>query len=107
MLESFTGIVGGFKSGNKADLLLPYASIVFQFLHTAMTDQDRTEVIMRSSIGLLGDLAEAFPDGRLKSPLSGEWISEALKIARTRYPASSEMRKVAKWSKEMIRRATH
>jgi importin subunit beta-1 len=75
--------------------------VIFQFLHTAITDQDRTEVTMKASIGLLGDIAEAFSDGRMKQPLSGEWISEGLKIARTRFAGSSELKKVTKWSKEV------
>jgi hypothetical protein len=39
---------------------------------------DRTESILRSAIGLLGDLAEAFPNGQLKEPLSSPYLRAAV-----------------------------
>ncbi|GAA6005310.1 karyopherin beta [Rhodotorula paludigena] len=105
ILEAYTGIVGGLKTGGKADLLLPYIADFFTFLHLTLTDQDRTETILRSAIGLLGDLAEAFPNGQLKEPLSSPWVSELLKAGRTKL-GGPETKKVAKWAREMVRRAT-
>ncbi|GAA5923414.1 hypothetical protein JCM3775_007533 [Rhodotorula graminis] len=105
ILEAYTGIVGGLKTGGKADLLLPYIADVFTFLHLTLTDQDRSEAILRSAIGLLGDLAEAFPNGQLKEPLSSPWVGDLLKAGRTKL-GGSETKKVAKWAREMVRRAT-
>ncbi|GAA5858585.1 hypothetical protein JCM8547_001375 [Rhodosporidiobolus lusitaniae] len=105
ILEAYTGIVGGAKTGGKVDLLLPYIASVFSFLHLSLTDQDRTEPILRSAIGLLGDLAEAFSNGQLKEPLSSPWVSEVLKAGRTKQ-GGAETKKVAKWAREMVRRAT-
>ncbi|GAA5883022.1 hypothetical protein JCM1840_004096 [Sporobolomyces johnsonii] len=105
ILEAYTGIVGGVKTGGKADILLPYINGVFGFLHLALTDQDRTESILRSAIGVLGDLAEAFPNGQLKEPLSAPWVGDVLKAGRTKL-GGSETKKVAKWAREMVRRAT-
>ncbi|KWU40980.1 ARM repeat-containing protein [Rhodotorula sp. JG-1b] len=105
ILEAYTGIVGGLKTGGKADVLLPYIADIFTFLHLALTDQDRTESILRSAIGLLGDLAEAFPNGQLKEPLSSPWVGELLRAGRTKM-GGAETKKVAKWAREMVRRAT-
>ncbi|GAA5987867.1 hypothetical protein JCM11641_003514 [Rhodosporidiobolus odoratus] len=105
ILEAYTGIVGSMKSGGKSDLLLPHIATIFGFLHLALTDQDRTEVILRSAIGLLGDLAEAFPNGQLKEPFSSPWVDEVLRAGRTKM-GSAETKKVAKWAREMVRRAT-
>ncbi|GAA6025213.1 hypothetical protein JCM10207_001492 [Rhodosporidiobolus poonsookiae] len=105
ILEAYTGIVGGVKTGGKADLLLPYIGGIFSFLHLCLTDQDRTEPILRSAIGLLGDLAEAFPNGQLKEALSSPWVSDVLKAGRTKM-GGSETKKVTKWAREMVRRAT-
>ncbi|GAA5845418.1 hypothetical protein JCM11251_005067 [Rhodosporidiobolus azoricus] len=104
ILEAYTGIVGGVKTGGKADLLLPYIGGIFSFLHLTLTDQDRTEAILRSAIGLLGDLAEAFPNGQLKEPLSSPWVADVLKAGRTKM-GGAETKKVAKWAREMVRRA--
>lgn len=84
---------------------MPYIADIFTFLHLALTDQDRTESILRSAIGLLGDLAEAFPNGQLKEPLSSPWVAELLRAGRTKM-GGAETKKVAKWAREMIRRAT-
>lgn len=79
---------------------MPYVNSVFTFLHLTLTDQDRTENILRSSIGLLGDLAEAFPSGQLKEPLTSPWVVEMLKAGRTKI-GGSETKKVTKWAKEV------
>ncbi|GAA5945153.1 karyopherin beta [Sporobolomyces koalae] len=105
ILEAYTSIVSGFKTGGKADVLLPYIGGVFGFLHLALTDQDRTETILRSAIGVIGDLAEAFPNGQLREPLSSPWVAEILKAGRTKL-GGSETKKVTKWAREMVRRAT-
>ena len=65
-----------------------------------VTDQDRTDSILKSAVGLLGDLAEAFPSGQLKSHLQGEWVTESVKVARTR-STDAEGKAVAKWAKEV------
>jgi len=102
ILEAYTGVVGGLKTGGKADLLLPYIADVFTFLHLTLTDQDRSETILRSAIGLLGDLAEAFPNGQLKEPLNSPWVGDLLKAGRTKL-GGSETKKVAKWAREVRR----
>lgn len=108
ILEAYVGIVGGIKSPpsnsttapvNPA-ILLPYIDSIFTFLHLILTDQDRTEVILRSSIGLIGDLAEAFPRGELKEILKSDWVAECLKSGRTKM-GGAETKKVAKWAKEV------
>ena len=69
-------------------------------MHLAVTDQDRTETILRASIGLVGDLAEAFPNGQLKEPLSSPWVADMLKAGRTKL-GGPETKKVSKWAKEV------
>jgi hypothetical protein len=100
ILEAYVGIVSGLKGGGKVDILLPHVNSIFSFLHLALTDQDRTETILRSSIGLLGDLAEAFPRGQLKEALGSPWVAEVLKTARTK-AGGTETKRLAKWAKEV------
>lgn len=124
ILEAYTGIVTGMKSSGKSrshfgdsvalnltlhflsgQLLLPYVASIFNFLQTALTDQERTEGIIKSSVGLLGDLAEAFPGGQIKPHLQTEWVVEAVKAARTR-SRDAEGKAVAKWAKEVSRNSS-
>lgn len=100
ILETYVGIVGGLKAGGKANVLLPYINTIFSFLHLSLVDQERTDAILRLGVGLIGDLAEAFPNGQLKEALAATWISEALKAGRTR-SGSHDTKKLAKWAKEV------
>lgn len=83
---------------------MPFTPGMFGFINFCVQDDQRTEPILRSAVGLLGDLAEAFPGGQLRAQLQSEWVANAVKVCRTRASAA-ESKSVAKWAKEMIRRA--
>lgn len=102
IIEAYTGILGGLKGASKADLLLPHIPAIDAFLRIVCTDQDRTEELLKGALGVIGDLAEAFPAGQIKAMLEQTWVTEALKAGRTRI-GSSETKKVAKWAKEVRR----
>lgn len=70
------------------------------FVNLALLDGERTEAILRAAVGLLGDLAEAFPNGQLRAQLQSEWVTNAVKTCRTR-SQSAESKNVAKWAKEV------
>lgn len=133
VLEAFTGIVAAMKAGGKGPLrcpdglilavgtLQPAAQTILSVLHLCLTDQNRSESTVRAAIGLrtfvrsgasdtpVGDLADAFPDGSLKAQLSTDWVSDALRIARSRSGGGAtggEIRKLAKWAATAVKRAT-
>lgn len=104
ILEAYAGIIAGLKSANKTDLLLPHVPTICAFLHVVATDQDQTEELLKGTLGIIGDLAEVFSNGQIKVALDQQWIAEALKTGRTRV-GGPETKKLAKWAKEMVRRA--
>ncbi|MBW0462236.1 hypothetical protein O181_001951 [Austropuccinia psidii MF-1] len=104
ILEAYTGIIVGLKSGNKTDLLLPHVPTICGFIHVAVTDQDKTEDLLKGALGVIGDLAEIFPNGQIKTVLDQPWVTDALKAGRNRVEGP-ETKKLAKWAKEMVRRA--
>lgn len=73
---------------------------IFAFLQIAATDADRTEVIVRNTVGLIGDLASEFQKGEIKNELQADWVSEAIKAARTR-STFNDVKNMAKWAKEV------
>jgi len=87
-----------------APLLLPELPAVFEFLHAIAIDQNRTDSLTRSMIGLLGDLAETFV-GQLKTFFMQEWVTALLREARTSRHYGSSTKETARWAKEMIKRA--
>ena len=61
--EAYVGIVSGFRSADKADVLLPYMDYTIAFIGIVASDMDRSETLLRNTIGLLGDIASAYPSG--------------------------------------------
>lgn len=51
----------------------------------------------KSAFGLLGDLADSFPNGQIKQLLLQEWITSEL---RNRRGMTSEVKKTMRWAKE-------
>ena len=119
-MEAYTGIITAFKSASRgelvssiseneeltiiasssADLLLPHLTAIFAFLQLVLTDQDRTENIIKQAVGILGDLAEAFPSGHLKTLLQAPWVADGIKSAKQRM-TTAEGRAIGKWAKEV------
>lgn len=52
--EAYVGIVQGLNGTPQAHMLLPYLPHVFEFIRTVAADQNRTDSLTRSIIGLLG-----------------------------------------------------
>ncbi|KAI9852490.1 MAG: karyopherin beta [Thelocarpon superellum] len=66
-----------------AELLRPYVEAIFQFLNSVWLDTNRSESLLRSSLGVIGDLADAFPNGDYANFYRADWISHMIKEART------------------------
>ncbi|THG96021.1 hypothetical protein EW026_g5732 [Hermanssonia centrifuga] len=103
ILEAYTGIVAGLKGTEKASILLPYVPSVFELVQKCLADSDRSESTFKLAIGLLGDLADTFPNGEIKQYLLAEWIASELRT-RTRMPV--ETKKTLRWAREVVKRAT-
>jgi importin subunit beta-1 len=106
IVEGFVGIVQGLKTDAKVGMLEPYLPQLFQFLEFAIADEDivSTDLLMNEA-GLLGDLAEAFPNGQLRTLLQRDWIVNLLRSARTNRHATVSQREVSRWAREMVKRA--
>ncbi|KAG8215304.1 armadillo-type protein [Butyriboletus roseoflavus] len=103
ILEAYTGVVTGFKNTDKVQLLLPHSSNILELIQRCLADDDRSETTVKLSFGLLGDLADCFPNGQLKQLLLSEWIASDL---RNKRGMSQETKKTMRWAREMIKRAT-
>ncbi|KAG0031278.1 karyopherin beta [Podila clonocystis] len=105
IVDAYVGIVQGLKAGERSDMLLPHLAHVFEFLNTIFNDADRSDPLLRSMIGLIGDLAGSFPGGQIKSLLLSEWVAVCLKEGRSRHQ-NTMTKEVARWAKEMVKHAT-
>jgi importin subunit beta-1 len=103
ILEAYTGIVTGLKNTEKVGLLLPHAQSILDLIQRCLSDDERTDTLVKLAFGLIGDLADSFPNGQLKQLLLQEWIASEL---RNKRGLSAEAKKTMRWAKEMIKRAT-
>ncbi|KAI8972612.1 ARM repeat-containing protein [Trametes punicea] len=103
ILEAYTGIVAGFKNTAKVDLLLPHVPSILELIQRCLADSERTENTIKLAVGLIGDLADAFPNGQIKQYLLSDWIASEL---RMKSRVSPETKKTVRWAREMVKRAT-
>lgn len=106
--EAYVGTVSGLRAGNHIEALQPYVEGMFAFVALvgqAQAQSQAAEPLIRGAVGLLGDLASAFPNGELKSLLAAPWVAEFIKAARGR-GNGAETRKTAAWARDMVRKAT-
>lgn len=60
ILEAYTGILQGLKAANKQDTILPFVEGIVEFLHRSAADENRSNDVLKSAVGLLGDLGQTF-----------------------------------------------
>ena len=81
-----------------ATLLLPHVQSMLELVQRCLADEERTESLVKMSLGLVGDLADTFAAGQIKRFLLSEWLATALR-SKNRY--SSETKKTIRWAREV------
>lgn len=105
IIEAYVGIITSLKASGKADVVLPYVPSILDLLHRTLTDEDRTEALVKLGVGLIGDLADAYRNGEIREALLQEWIVNSFKFKGRGY--SPDTKKTLKWAKENVRAATN
>ncbi|KAG9014671.1 karyopherin beta [Tulasnella sp. 427] len=105
IIEAYVGIITALKAGGKADVVLPYVPSILDLLHRTLTDEDRTESLVKLGVGLIGDLADAYRNGEIRDALLQEWILNSFKFKGRGY--SPDTKKTLKWAKENVKAATN
>ncbi|KAL3653658.1 Importin subunit beta-1 [Castilleja foliolosa] len=105
ILEAYSGIFQGFKNSPKTQLLIPYAPHILQFLDSMYMEKDMDELVMKTAIGVLGDLADTLGSnaGSLisHSVSSKDFLNECLDSDDHLIKESAE------WARMAISRAVH
>ena len=60
-------------------------------------EEEGTDLTLKTGAGLIGDLAETFPNGQLKELLLSEWVVAMLKT-KTR---NADLKKTLRWAREV------
>lgn len=78
VFEAYTGIVQGLRADNAADPhLLAFVQNITAFCGVITNDPNKTETIVRSALGVLGDLGQAL-GARVKQPLSQTFVKHLI-----------------------------
>ncbi|KAF4635900.1 hypothetical protein G7Y89_g2191 [Cudoniella acicularis] len=104
IMDAWGGIIGAMKSGDKTALLAPYVESVFSLLNVVFIDQNRSDALMRSAMGVIGDLADAFPNGEFSNFYRAEWVTQMIKETRQNREFQARTIDTARWAREQVKR---
>ncbi|KAK9274887.1 hypothetical protein L1049_022141 [Liquidambar formosana] len=103
ILEAYSGIFQGFKSSPKTQILMPYAPHVLQFLDSLYMEKDMDDVVSKTAIGVIGDLADTL--GSNAGPLIQQSVSSKDFLSECLSSHDHLTKESAEWAKLAINRA--
>ncbi|KAL5719053.1 Importin subunit beta-1 [Ranunculus cassubicifolius] len=103
ILEAYSGIFQGFKNSPKTQLLMPYAPHILQFLDSLYLEKDMDDVVTKTAMGLLGDLADTL--GGNAGPLIQQSLSSKDFLQECLRSEDPLVKESADWAKLAISRA--
>ena len=83
---------------SSVNLLLPYVPHILELVQRCLADEEKPETVVRLSMGLIGDLADAFASGQIKHLLLAEWLVQAL---RSKTRVSTDTKRTIRWAREV------
>ena len=70
---------------------------ILELVQKCLADTERTEGAIKLAVGLVGDLADAFPNGQIKEFLLADWVTGALRTKGR----GRELKTTVRWAKEV------
>ncbi|KAH3682565.1 hypothetical protein WICPIJ_006477 [Wickerhamomyces pijperi] len=104
VLDCYVGIVGGLSEQRGS--IQPFVSQIFELLHFIANEPtfSVSDSVSRSSVGLIGDLSQMFPDGSIKQAYAQDWLSNYIKRVRTNQSFSANTQDTARWARDQQKR---
>ncbi|PYI04194.1 importin beta-1 subunit [Aspergillus sclerotiicarbonarius CBS 121057] len=104
VMDAWGGILLSYKGTPQVDQLHPFVEQIFQILHGISQDFNRSEGLMRATMGVLGDLADAFPNGEFAAYFRNDWVTSLVRETRTNREYSPRTVDTARWTREQVKR---
>ncbi|KAL2269481.1 hypothetical protein VTJ83DRAFT_1665 [Remersonia thermophila] len=104
IMDAWGGIIGAMKSSDKTGILQPFVPSIFELLNSIAHDTNRSEALMRASMGVIGDLADAYPNGQLADAFRQEWVTAMIKETRGNREFQARTIETARWAREQVKR---
>lgn len=103
ILEAYSGIYQGFKN-TKVESLLPYSGHILQFLESIYQDKDRDDVVTRTAIGVLGDVADTLGTAAIPFFQSSVFYKDFLDECTS--SDDQQLKETAEWAQLAMNRIT-
>ncbi|ORY53095.1 ARM repeat-containing protein [Rhizoclosmatium globosum] len=103
IIDAYVGITQGLAAGQKAHLLTSFVERMFLFMETIQNDEEHSESVATSMAGLIGDLADAFPEGHLARLYSMPFVEKLLKELKRSY-YNQKAQELARWARSRVKR---
>ncbi|KAK1146942.1 karyopherin Kap95 [Aspergillus melleus] len=104
IMDAWGGILLSYKGTAEVSQLQPYVETIFQLLHLISQDSGRSEGLMRASMGVIGDLADAFPNGEFAAFFRNDWINGLVTETRRNKDFGPRTLETARWTREQVKR---
>ncbi|EFY89121.1 karyopherin Kap95 [Metarhizium acridum] len=104
IMDAWGGIIGAMKSSGKTQALQQYVPAIFNLLGQIANDTIRSEGLLRASMGVIGDLADAYPNGQLVDAFRQEWLTAMIKETKTNREFKPQTIETARWAREQVKR---
>ncbi|KAM5348791.1 hypothetical protein ACJ41O_008614 [Fusarium nematophilum] len=104
IMDAWGGIIGAMKASQKTQALQQYVSAIFQLLNLIANDMNRSESLMRAAMGVIGDLADAYPNGELVDGFRSDWLTAMIKETKTNREFQPRTIETARWAREQVKR---
>lgn len=100
LLEAYICIVQGLKDDQEAvGVLSSYVEQIMRFVQAVGSDSQRTDIMIRAAIGLIGDLTDTYK-GQLRPILVNPWVTQLIDVGGD---VSESTRSVANWTQSLVR----
>ncbi|CAG8954291.1 hypothetical protein HYFRA_00005912 [Hymenoscyphus fraxineus] len=104
IMDAWGGIIGAMKAGEKTALLSTYVESIFTLLNVVYLDQNKSDALLRSAMGVIGDLADAFPNGEFAGFYRSDWLTTMVRECRANREYQPRTTETARWAREQIKR---
>ncbi|KAL9128190.1 MAG: hypothetical protein Q9217_003090 [Psora testacea] len=103
IMDAWSGAILAMKQ-SKAQQLTPYVEPIFKVLGVIAQDPNRSEALLRSAMGVIGDLADTFPNGEYAGLFRQDWLTALIKDVKTNREFQPRTTETARWAREQVKR---
>ncbi|CAI4211184.1 unnamed protein product [Parascedosporium putredinis] len=104
VLQQASSVTASPRVLTRSGALEQFVPSIFTLLQLIADDLNRSEALMRSAMGVIGDLADAYPNGELVEAFRQEWLTTMIKQTKSNRDFQPRTIETARWARELVKR---